>query len=436
VLDVNARQTPARRPAPPRPLSDAQSRSRPGDEGFLYRRGHTWTWAFTVGTAGNRGTISRGGYPTKKAAALDLADALARYGKGDKSVTVKASRQTLGDYLAGWLKGLPARQGDHALKPSTIGGYENIVRSWIVPHPIGDVVLADLDWQVLTGLYADLRDHGGRPTKAAKVTAAATGTKPVGRPLGSRTVAACHILLRSALGEAVEQGLLQVNPTDQIPKHQRPSHTAGKVEGKHWEADEAARFLVSTADDRLHALWALGLDTGARRGELLGLRWDDVKLDVGTVTYARNRVVVNGDVWEGTPKSGKSRTVDIGAQSVTALRAHRRQQLAERMAAGPGYVDSGYVFTDEIGEPVRPDKVNHLFRVACVAAGVSDIGPHGLRHTSATLALRAGVPLHIVSARLGHASLAITADIYTHRTEGDQAAAAQQLAAVLYGGGS
>jgi integrase len=393
--------------------------------GSVYKRGSTWTWQFTVGTykAGNRRTISKGGYPTKKAASLDLADALARLGKGDKRVLVKASTQTLEQYLTAWLDGRR-----HTLKPSTIGGYENAARTWVIPH-IGVVPLADLDWQVLTGLYDHLRRQGGRPTKAARVKAAATGARPVGRPLSRRTVQLVHVLLRSALAEAVEAGLLQVNPADAIPTKQRPTHRPRKAAGKHWEPAEAARFLQATRFDRWHPLWALGLDTGARRGELLAVRWGDVDLEARTVTISRNRVVVNGEVVEGTPKSDKSRRVDVAGQTVAALRHWRRQQMADTGA-------SEFVFTDELGEPIRPDRVNYLFHQACTAAGVPDIGPHGMRHTAATLALKAGVPLHVVSERLGHADTSITASLYSHVLKDQQADAAERLAAVYYGPGS
>jgi integrase len=381
--------------------------------GSVYKRGSTWTWQFTVGTYKAGNTVSRGGYPTKKAAALDLADTLASFGKGDKRVLVKASRQTLAEYLAGWVEGQR-----HRLKASTIDGYENIVNLWVSPY-IGDVPLADLDWQVLTKLYDRLRREGGRPSMTARARAAAYGTKPVGRPLGPRTIQSVHVLLRAALAEAVETGMLQMNPADQIPKKQRPTHRAGKAVGKHWEASEASRFLQATSTDRWHALWALGLDTGARRGELLALQWNrDVDLDVGVVTITMNRVMVGGAVVEGTTKSDEPRRVDIGPETVAALRAWRKRLFAE----GLGQPD--YVFVDETGAPVRPDRVNHLFRSACVRAGVPQIGPHGMRHTSATLTLRAGVPLHVVSEQLGHSTPMITASLYAHVLKGQQADAA------------
>lgn len=330
---------------------------------------------------------------------------------------VRPSQQTVTEYLADWLE-IQRR----VRKPSTAGGYANIVHSWVVPN-IGHVRLADLDWRVFVKLYDHLRRQGGRPTKAAKVRAAATGAKLVGSPLGTRTIQSVHVLLRSALGHAVELELLQVNRTDRIPKDLRPRHKPELAEGKHWEPDQAARFLDSTQDDRWRALWALGLDTGARRGELLALRWSDIDWDARTVSITRNRVVVNGEVVDGTPKSKRSiRDVDID-MAVPALRRWQRDQLA---ATGL----SVFVFTDEIGEPVRPDRVNHLFRQACKAAAVPNIGPHGMRHTAATLMLGADLPLHVVSQRLGHADTSITASLYAHVLERQRTGAAQALSAL------
>jgi integrase len=405
--------------------------------GSVYKRGRTWTWQFTTGTyrAGNRQTISHGGYATKKAASLDLADALARFGKGDRRVLVKASTLTLGEYLEEWLE-IQRR----VRKPSTAGGYENIVRAWVRSQPIGQVALADLDWRVFVKLYDDLRAHGGRPTKAARVKAAATGTKPVGSPLGPRTIQSVHVLLRSALGHAVERELLQVNPTDRIPKALRPTHKPTLAEGKCWEPEQARRFLEATRGGRWHALWALGLDTGARRGELLAVRWSDIDWDAPKVRITKNRVVVKGEVIEGTPKSKRS-VRDVGiAMAVPALQEWRRRQLAETGR-------SQFVFTDELGEPVRPDRVNEVFRQACKAAGVPNIGPHGMRHTAATLML-AGLkdaagnwvvspePLHVVSARLGHADTSVTASLYAHVLKDQETGAAQGLAAIYGAGGS
>jgi integrase len=325
-------------------------------KGTLRKPNGRWAWQFTLSANGDRRTISRSGYPTRKATALDLHEALARLGRGDRRVLVKPSTMTLGEYLPTWLEGRR-----HALKASTLGGYQSAVRR-ITEH-LGHVRLADLDGQVLLAFYDRLRRQGGRPTKAALARAAAYGTTPVGRPLGSRSVQAVHSLVNQALADAVETGLLGQNPVEQIPRSSRPTHAASRVEGRCWEPTEAARFLAATRGDRWHPLWALALDSGARRGELVALRWADVDLDGRVITIARSRVLVDGRVVEGSPKSGRARRVDIGPETMAALRRWAKRQMAETGR-------SPFVFTDGSGQPVRPGRVPRLFRQACQRAGV------------------------------------------------------------------
>jgi integrase len=394
-------------------------------------RGSTWTYQFTVGSArdGTRRTISKGGFARRKDADAALADALARYGKGDRRVLNRPSNQPLGDYLTGWLE---SRRP--TLKPSTLAGYEAVVRSWVVPH-IGAVRLAEVTPTVLTKLYTHLRAHGGKPTPAERRQARIFGRPAVGTPLGTRSVQSVHTVLHMALTDAVEQGLLQVNPTTQIPKRQRPTHRNRRQADKHWDADEAARFLAATTGDRLYPLWALLLDTGARRGEACGLRWASVDLDARLVTIKANRVHAGRRVVEGTTKTDRVRTVDLDPRTTTVLRGWRKAQMAERLAAGPGYVESGYVFTSEVGEPIRPDSLTYAFTKATRAAGVPDIGVHGLRHTAATLLLAAGVQPHVVQERLGHADISITLGLYSHALPKQRADAARLLGDAIYGGG-
>jgi integrase len=391
----------------------------------------TWSYQFIVGTAraGNRRTISKGGFARRKDADAALADALARYGKGDRRVLNRPSNQPLAAYLAGWLE---ARRPD--LKPSTLAGYESVLSAWVVPH-IGAVPLSDVTATVLTKVYGLLREQGGKPTKAARVKAVATGTKPVGTPLGTRSVQSVHTILKMALADAVEAGLLVVNPCDQIPKRTRPTHRNRRQADKFWDTGEAAKFLAATAGDRLHALWALLLDTGMRRGEACGLRWTDIDRETGLVTITVNRVHAGRRVVEGTTKTDRVRTVDLDPRTVTILRGWQKRQMGERLAAGPGYVESGYVFTNEIGEPIRPDSITYAFEQAAKQAGVPVLSPHALRHTCATLLLGKGVPPHVVQERLGHADISITLGLYSHVLPKQQADAARLLGDSLYGTG-
>lgn len=246
-----------------------------------------------------------------------------------------------------------------------------------------------------------------------------------------------HTLLSMAFADAVEAGSLAVSPIERLPRRSRPSYTQRKQPDRTWSDVEARRFLAHVADERLYALWALALDTGARRGELAALRWQDVDLAAGVVRIARNRVHVGREVVETTPKSKKPRTVGLDGRTVGALRAWQRQQKLERLAAGPAWVggelDDAYLWTDEAGEVYRPDGLSDRFEAAQAGAGVRRLVLHGLCHTSATLALLAGVQVHVVSHRLGHANVSITLDTYSHVLPQQDGDAARLIGGAIYG---
>jgi integrase len=173
-----------------------------------------------------------------------------------------------------------------------------------------------------------------------------------------------------------------------------------------------------------------------RRGELVGLQWADVDLDAGVLAVRRSRVSVAHAVHESDPKTRSSRrTISLDARLVAVLRAHRRRELEERLAWGPAWTDTGYVFVREDGFPLHPERVTVLFGRLVAAAGVSTLRLHDLRHTSASLPLAAGVHPKIVSERLGHSNVSITLDLYSHVIPGLQAEAAEQLGEMILGDG-
>lgn len=373
--------------------------------------GSTWTYQFAIDVGGKRRQITKGGFRTKRDAQAALSEALAAWGKGDRRAAAQPSTQALSAYLADWLEA--RRPG---LKPSTVSSYRTTIDSWIVPH-LGHIALRDLTGAHLTRWHGLLRDRGGRG----------------GKPLGTRSVQLAHRVLAMALDEAVEGGLLHRSPVLEVPKKQRPTHKARQVGSRVWSAAEAQLFLVAIDGDRLHPLYALALDTGMRRGELAGLRWSDVDLDAARLSVQRNRVLVGGQPVEGTPKSGEGRSVDLDAGTVAVLRRWRSQQLQERMKWGPAWIDSGYVFTREDGEPLHPEHITSRFESLTRAAPLPVIRLHDLRHTSATIALAAGVHPKVVQERLGHADISITLDLYSHVTPGMGAEAAAKIGAALYG---
>src|SRR3546814_3859467 len=168
-----------------------------------------------------------------------------------------------------------------------------------------------------------------------------------------------------------------------------------------WIGDELHRFLATASTDRLGMLFELALATGLRRGELVALRWADVDMERSSLAVRRSTATVGYGTVEGTPKSGRARTIDLDEDTVKSLRSHRRAQLEERMAWGEAWTDSGLVFTREDGTPLHPQTALWHLRRLSRAAGVPEVRLHDLRHTHATLGPAAGVPAKVMPERLG-----------------------------------
>jgi integrase len=397
----------------------------------------TWTYQFDVAKAGGgRRYITKGGFSTKQAAEEALTAIMADYGRTPLGV-VEPSKMALADYLRDdWL----ATRAH--LKRSTREGYTQAIDAWIAPH-IGDIRLCDLTAAQIIKLYATLRTSGGTTRSGKK------GDRTRTLPLSENTVHKAHIVLTGALSYAAITGRLRVNPMTLVPKSDRPKQGKGQPEMKTWTADEAKAFLDASEHDRHCAIYDLDLNTGLRRGELAGLKWVDVDLDGCALSVRRNRVPVNWQVHENTPKSSRPRLVELDPDTVTMLRRHRRRQLEERMAWGEAWTDSGYVFTREDGTPLHPgtigwhfEKLMRLTNKAIIekhtAAKLSGPAPvipvirlHDLRHTHATLGLAAGIPVKVMSERLGHAKVQITIDLYQHVMPGMGADAAAKIAGLL-----
>ncbi len=363
--------------------------------GTLRKRGTTWTYQYDVadrrpGREGKRRQITKGGYRTKKDAAAALAEALATV---DETAHVEPSKMTLRQYVEGtWLPSLPARRTrtGTAMKASTVRHYERMAGYYIVPD-LGGVRLRDLSTTDVKRLYTALRERG----------------------LSDSTVHHVHVALGKLLGDAVEDGLMARNPVQRLRKDRRPT-TGERAEMQVWSEAHVHAFLAAAEADRLHALWRLALATGMRRGELLGLRWEDVDLDAGRLAVRRNLVAIDNGTAEGEPKSGRPRTVALGPDTVAVFRAHRRRQLEERMAWAEAWTDTGLVFVREDGTALHPQSLRHQLGRLAKVAGVPVIRVHDLRHTAATHLLARGVPVKVVQEMLGHASATITQDLYGH----------------------
>ncbi|MGI9145294.1 MAG: site-specific integrase [Chloroflexota bacterium] len=189
-------------------------------------------------------------------------------------------------------------------------------------------------------------------------------------------------------------------------------------------------------DDRLAALWALAIHTGSRQSELLGLAWADVDLQGVTLTIRRTLARVEACVPQfGDPKSAAGRrTVSLPAEAIASLRSHRARQNEERLAAGTNWVDFDLVFATQLDTPLMRGNLFRDFNASLERAGLPrTIRFHDLRHAHATLMLRAGVPLKVASGRLGHGSIAMTADLYQHVAQDMDADAADRAQRALRG---
>lgn len=383
-------------------------------------KGSTWTYQFEVPKAGGgRRFITKGGHTTKREAEAALAAALADHGQGGLA-KVEPSKMALSTYLGDeWLPTL------HGLKPSTRKGYSDLVDAYIVPG-LGDVRLCDLTAGQVAKFYDRLRTSGRRRP-----------TKDGAKGLSESSVHHVHVALSAAMRHAVEAGYLRVSPVVQLPKASRPKVSAQqRPEMTVWTLDQARAFLAVASTDRLGSLFELALQTGMRRGELVALRWADVDLEGALVAVRRNTVTVGYEATDGTPKGNRARTIDIDEHTVAMLKAHRRRQLEERMAWGEAWTDTGLVFTREDGTPLHPQTALHHLRRLSAKAGVPKIRLHDLRHTHATLGLAAGVPAKVMQERLGHSSIEITMDLYSHVVPGMQADAAAKIGGLLRGAGS
>jgi integrase len=377
--------------------------------GSVIKRGKTWSVVVDLGRDAETGRRQRkwhSGYRTRREAEQARTEILRRLDTGSY---IEPSKVTLGEYL--FHEWLPAYRGE--VRAGTYAAAELHVRRYIVPG-LGDTPLQKLVRTQVRGLYAELGESGA--------------TRKDGG-LSAKTVHNVHLTLRKALGNAVDDGLIPRNPADRAHRM-----STDRTEMRTWDREQLTAFLAHMVGDRLAALWRVAATTGMRRGELLGLRWRDVDLDAARLSVSRQLVKGDGGAVYGQPKTSKGRrTLSLDATTVAMLRAHRAAQLEERLAFGAGYHDEDSIFCLPDGSAIDPDGLTQRFERHVREAGVARIRLHDLRHTYATLALKAGVPTKVLSQRLGHASTGITEDLYMHVTPSMDADAATLVAGLMDG---
>lgn len=378
----------------------------------VFKRGKTWTIVYYVTDEnGKRRQKWKGGFRTKKEAERELARITHALHTG---TYVEPSRMTVAEYLRYWLENYAKTN----VAPSTYSRYRIIVEGHLIPA-LGGYRLSNLQPHLIQQYYTDALQSGRRDGKGG---------------LSKRTVLHHHRVLREALQHAVRWQMIVRNPADAV-EPPRPE----REERPFLDSQQVALLLQKAEGSRLYVPILLAVTTGMRRGEILALRWQDVDFDKATATVVRNLIRAEGKLEFGEPKTPRSRrTVTLPPITVEALRRHKVQQAREKLRLGPAYEDYGLVCAQTNGKPYDPREFSKAFTRLAKRAGFPNLRFHDLRHTHASLLLRGGIHPKVVSERLGHSTVSITLDTYSHVVPSLQQEAAravdEDLRAALAGG--
>jgi integrase len=357
------------------------SKKRGNGEGSITKRDDgRWMARYTVRTI--KGPKRRTVYGrTRAEASAKLAKAMA---DRDGGLIFDAGSLTVGDYLDRWL----SNSVKDTVRERTYERYEEILRLHVKPA-LGRLKLKALTPAHVQDFYRDRLDNAFSPATVQKI----------------------HVILHKALSQAVSWSLVPRNAGEAVraprpaPKEMRPL-----------SPDEARRLLETAGGDRLEALYVLAIHTGMRQGELLGLKWENVDLAANAIRVRHTLLRTKGRVILGEPKTKKSRrTVHLTGAASRALEEHLERQLKIMERLGDLYRDQGLVFTTEVGTPINPSNLRkRSFAPLLQKAGLPRLRFHDLRHTCATLLLSKNIHPKYVQELLGHATVSITLDTYSH----------------------
>jgi integrase len=366
-------------------------------EGSIYFRTSDEKWVGSITLENRKRRVFYG--KTRKEVQEKLKVALREQQQG---TLVTAPRQTLAQFLTDWLEN-SQRQ---SVRPRTYERYEELVRLHIAPA-LGRYELQKLSAQQLQAFYAKKAEEG----------------------LSATTINHFHNVLHKALDTAVKWNLVARNVCDLVSPPRRKRYEVHPL-----TLEQVHKLLAVVEGHEMEALFRLALATGLRRGELMGLKWQDINLDAGVLQVRRilsrvpSKMPGKGYV-EAEPKTQKSRrSVVIAPFALEALKQHRERQREAEITAGPLWQDHDFVFCTSIGTHLNPtrDMLDQL-KVLLKKAGLPDIRFHDLRHSAATLLLSVGVHPKVVQEILGHSQISITMDVFSHVLPGMQQEAMSRL---------
>ncbi|MBW1596837.1 site-specific integrase [Streptomyces sp. JJ38] len=409
----------------PRPASSRRTRAN-GDGTVYQRKDGRWEAAGYVLAPGNTRKRIRVYSTTRKDALAKLTEKIAASNRG---VPVPSAAGSMAAYLTYWLENVAI----HHLRENTHTRYAACVDRYLIPG-LGKKKLTKLTAKDVRTWLNHLRTTcqccaRGIDTQRDEPRCCATGSC-CSKRLSPLTLIYIHSVLKSALEHAVRE--------EETPRNVARNVRTGTPRPRRFEpltTNEARRLLTTAQGHRLHALFELALHTGLRKGELLGMRWEDLDLDVGTAAIRRalQRTSTGGLTTLSTKTRASERRIALPTRCLHSLKHHQEQQQREREAAGTTWQDSGHVFATAQGRAIDPTNLTRAFTTLLRKAGLRRIRFHDLRHSTATLLLEQGVELVVIKELLGHAHIGVTATVYAHVRLRLQRQATNALGAALSG---
>lgn len=323
----------------------------------------------------------------------------------DQGIIFPTEDQSLSAFLTNWLQDTVRQR----VRERTHIRYRQLIELQVLPV-LGNIKLQKLSPQHLQKLYNQKLEEGYAP----------------------QTVKHIHRVLHRALKDALRWQLVSRNVCDAVDAPRVPRKEMQVLTG-----DQAQQLLEAAKGDPLEALYVLALTTGMRQGELLGLKWEDMDITLGTVQVRRTIARLPGKGFTvSEPKSAKSRRkIHLTRLAVEALKRHRIRQSEARLAAGPAWSEQGWVFCNAVGKPIEAgNMIRRSFRPILEKAGLPAIRFHDLRHSTATLLLSLGIHAKVVQELLGHSQISLTLDTYSHVLPSLQEEAVSRLDTLLSGG--
>ncbi|GAA3115571.1 tyrosine-type recombinase/integrase [Nonomuraea salmonea] len=410
----------------PKRRTGRRIRKRSNGEGSIWPRkdGRYGYAAFVQTTAGTTKRVQDSAR-TQEDARKKLTELLRQ---ADEGIPVSSENWTLADFLTYLLKNIVSQER----RPKTYQGYESVVRLHLVPG-LGKKRLGKLNAQDVRLFINRVRSecqccrNGWDASREKPVCCALKGGQCCDSRLSTRMVQFIHAFLRNALECAVREEIIARNVA-KLVKVPVPKYKVNRG----LTAPQARAVLKAARDHRLYALYVLALCLGLRRGELLGLRWTDVDLEVDKLEVVQSLQRVAGRLQFVRPKtSGSERTVPLPPICVEALKEHRKKQFVERSDRWEEWKEHGLVFPSRCGTPMEPDNIRRSWGAIRKSTGLGDMRFHDLRHTCVTLLLNLGVPPQVVRDIVGHSDIEVTMTIYAHVSLDDKRNALHKLGNTL-----